>query len=128
MKNDPWNPFSSEADFNLASWLVWSKVSKSQIDAYVAEGMGGMDARSFRTAYTLQQHLNVLDPFGEYLMWTEAAIGNRRDTTTFHYRNALDCICYLVCQVVYRSDMVFPPIREYDSSVEQLYSAMHTAD
>ena len=64
MKDDPRNPFSSEADFNLASWLVWRKVSKSQIDSYFAEGLGGMDARSFRSAYTLKKHLDVLDPFG----------------------------------------------------------------
>ena len=101
MKNDPWNPFSLEAHFNLASWLVWSKVSKSQIDTYFAEDLGGMDARSFRSAYTLQQHRDVRDPFGEYLTWTEAAIGDGRHTTTFYYRNALDGLRYLVRQVVY---------------------------
>jgi len=36
MTDDPWSPFSSENDFNLASWFVWSKVAKSQIDAYFA--------------------------------------------------------------------------------------------
>ena len=76
MKNDPWNPFSLEADFNLASWLVRSKVSKTQIDVNFAEGVGGMDARSFWFAYTLQQHLDVRDPFGDYLTWIEAAIGD----------------------------------------------------
>ena len=128
MKNDPWNHFSSEADFILANWLVWSKVSRSQIGAYFAEGLGGLDARSFRSASTLQQHLDVLDLFGEYLMWTEAAIGDGRHTTTFYYRNALDCIRYLVRQVAYRSDMVYAPMREYDSSGERLYYEMHTAD
>ena len=128
MKNDPWNPFSSEADFNLTSWLVRSKVSKSQIDAYLAEGLGDMDARSFRSAYTLQQHLDVLDPLGDYLTWTEAAIGDGRHTTTFYYRNALDCVRYLVRPVAYGSDMVYAPIRKYDSSGERLYSEMHTAD
>ena len=43
-----------------------------------------MDARSFRSAYTLQQHHDVLDPFGEYLTWTEAVIGDGRHTTTFY--------------------------------------------
>ena len=88
--HDPWNLFSSKADFNLASWLVRSKVSKSQMDTYFVEGLGGMNARSFWYAYTLQQHLDVLDPFGKYLTWTEAAIGDGRHTTTFYYRNALD--------------------------------------
>jgi len=29
MRDDPWNAFSSEDDFNLTSWLVWSKGGKS---------------------------------------------------------------------------------------------------
>jgi len=33
MKNDPGNSFFSEADSYLASWLVRSKLSESQIDA-----------------------------------------------------------------------------------------------
>jgi len=33
MTYDPWNPFSSEDDFNLAGWLFRSKVAKSQINA-----------------------------------------------------------------------------------------------
>jgi len=45
MTDDPWSPFSSENDFNLASWFVPSKVAKSQIDAYFAEGLGGTDSR-----------------------------------------------------------------------------------
>ena len=128
MKNDPWNPFSVEADFNLASWLVRRKVSKSQIDAYFAEGLGGIDARSFQSAYTLQQYLDVLDTFGEYLTLTEAAIGDGRHTSTFYYRYTLDCVRYLVRPVAYRSDMVYAPILKYDSSGERLYYEMHTAD
>jgi len=74
MTNDPWSPFSSDNDFNLASWFVRSKVAKSQIDAYFAEGLSGTDSRSFRSAYTLRQHLNIPDPFREYLVWAEASI------------------------------------------------------
>ena len=120
MIDDPWNPFSSEGDFNLASWLVRSKVSKSEIDTYFAEALGSIDARSFWSAYTLQQELDVLATLGEYLTWTEAAIGNGRHTSTFYYRNALNCVRCLVCQVAYSSDMVYTPIQEYDSSGERL--------
>ena len=35
---------------------------------------------------------------------------------------------YLIRQVAYSSDIVYAPIREYDSSGERLYSEMHTAD
>jgi len=65
MTDYPWSPFSSEDDFNLASWVVQSEVAKSQIDACLAQGLGGMDSRSFWSAYTLRQYLDVLDPFHE---------------------------------------------------------------
>jgi len=44
MTDDLVNHFSSEDDFNLVSWLVRSKAAKSQIDAYLAEGLGGTDS------------------------------------------------------------------------------------
>jgi len=74
MTDDPWSPFSSENDLNLASWFVQSKVAKSQLDAYFVEGLGSTDSRSFRSAYTLGQHLDILDQFREYLVWAEASI------------------------------------------------------
>jgi len=55
MTDDPWSPFSSEDEFNLASWFVWTTVAKSQIDVYFAQGLGSTDSRSFQSAYTLQQ-------------------------------------------------------------------------
>ena len=93
MIDDSWNPYSSEAGFNLTIWLVWSKVSKSQFEVYFAACLGGMNARSFWSEYTLQPHQDVEDSFGEYLTWTEAAIGDGQHTTTFYYRNALDWVC-----------------------------------
>ena len=88
-----------------------------------------MDARLFLSAYTLQQHLDVLlDLFDEYQTWKEAAIGDSRYKTTFYYSNALDCVRYMVFQAAYLSDMVYTPIPEYDSSGERLYSEMYTVD
>jgi len=128
MTDDPWKPFLSEDDFNLASWLVRSKVAKSQIDAYFAEGLGATDSRSFRSAYTMRQHLDVLDPFGECLVCTEAVIDHGRHAATFYYRNIIDCVRYLIRQVPYRSDMVYAYIQEYDLSGERVYSGMYTVD
>ena len=65
MTDDPWRPFSSENDFNLASWFVRSKVPKWQIDSYFVEGSGVTDSRSFLSAYPLPQHLDILDQFRE---------------------------------------------------------------
>jgi len=66
----------------------------------------------------MQQHLDVLDPFGEYLVWTEAVIENGQHAASFYSQNIIDCVRYLIRQVGYKSDMVYTPIREYDSSGE----------
>ena len=98
------------------------------INTYFAEALGGTDNRSFQSANTIRQHLNILDPFGKYLVWREAVIDDGRHVATFYYRNIMDCVHYLVPQVAYRSDMVHAPIQEYDSSGERSYSEMGTAD
>jgi len=128
MTDHPWSPFSSEDDFNLASWFVQSKVAKSQIIAYFAQGLGGTDSRSFRSDYSFRQHLNVLDPSREYLLWAEASIHDGRHATTFYYRNIIDCVRYPIRQVAYSWDIVDAPIREYDLSGERSYSEMHRTD
>jgi len=76
----------------------------------------------------LTQHLDVLEPFGEYLVWTKAVIDHGRHAASFYYRNMIHCFPYLICQVAYRSDMVYAPIPESDSSGELVHSGMHTAD
>jgi len=128
MTDDPSGPLLSENDFNMARWFVQSKVTKSQIDAYCAEGLGGTDGRSFWSAYTFRQHLDILDPFREYLVWADASIDDGRHVTTCYNGNIIDSVRYLIRQVTYSSDMVYALIREYDSSGERLYSEMHRAD
>jgi len=44
MTDDPWSPFPSQNDFNLACWFVRSKLAKSQIDVYFAQDIGGTDS------------------------------------------------------------------------------------
>ena len=69
-----------------------------------------------------------MDPFCEYLVWMEAVIADGRHAATFCYQNIIDCVRYLIRQMAYRSDMVYEPIREYNSSGERFHSEMHTAD
>ena len=76
----------------------------------------------------MQQYLDVLDPFGEYMVWMKAVIDDGRHAASFYYRNIINCVHYSILQVAYRSDMVYAPIREYDSRGERLYSEMQTAD
>ena len=69
-----------------------------------------MGSRSFRSAYTVLQHVNVQDPFREYFVWAEASIDDGRHATTFYHRTIIDCVCYVIRQVAYSSDIVYAHI------------------
>ena len=128
MLEEPWSPFSSERDFNLASWVVHSMVAKTQIDVYCGKGLGGMECGSFRSAYSLKKQLQTLDPFRQYLSSTEATLESGEQSTTFYCLNMVSCVRCLIWHVAYKEDMIYAPIRKYDSYGDQLYSEMHTAD
>ena len=95
MLDELWSPFSSERNFNLASWFVQSKVAKTPIDDYFGKGLGGMERRSFRSAYLLEEQLETLDPFREYLSWTETTLESGEQSTTIYYR-IVSCVRYLI--------------------------------
>ena len=116
MLEEPWSPFSSKRDFNLASWFMQNKVARTRIDDYFGNGLGGMEGGSFRSSYSLEKQLATLDPFREYLSWTEATLESGEQSTTFYYRNIVFCVHYLIRLVAYKEHMVYAPIREYDSN------------
>ena len=116
--HDARSPFCTEYDLNLPSWFVRSTLAKSQMVAYAAEGLGGTESRSFWSAYTLRQYLDVMNAISEYLIWVEAGIDDGRHATTLYYRPMIDCVCYVIHQVAYTSDIIYAPISEYDSRGE----------
>ena len=61
MLEEPWSPFSSERDFNWASWFGQSKVAKTEIDDYFGKGLGGMKRGSFRSAYPFEKQIETLE-------------------------------------------------------------------
>ena len=126
--NDPWAPFTSASSFKLASWLIQTKVSKSQINEYFSSGLGDLTTDDYCSMYTLENYLRFLDPHSAYLQWFEGQVEDSRRALPFFYRNVLDCVRYLLRQIAYRDDLVYAPRREYDHSGKRIYAEMHTAD
>ena len=78
--------------------------------------------------HTLENHLQILDPYSAYLQWFEGQVEDGSRTVPFFYRNVLDGVRYLFRQIAYRDDFVYAPRREYDHSGNRIYAEMHTAD
>jgi len=77
---------------------------------------------------TLENHLQLLDPYSQYVQWFEEQVEDRQRTLPFCYRNVLGCLRYLLRQIAYRDDLVYAPQHEYDSTRQRIYAEMHTAD
>ena len=128
LTEDPWSPFTSAHGFKLASWFIQSKVSKSQINEYFTNGLGNSALVGYNSKHTLENYLRILDPYSAYLQWFEEQVEDGCRNVPFFYRNLLNCVRYLLCQIAYRDDLVYAPWREYDHSGNRVYAEMHTAD
>jgi len=126
--DDLWAPFPSGQGFRLAAWLLDSKVPKSRINEYFASGLGNSESVCYGSMHTLEKHLRELDPYSRYLQWFKGQVEDGKRTLSFFYRNVLDCVRYLLRQIAYRDDFVYPPPREYDHTGQRVYAEMHTAD
>ena len=78
--------------------------------------------------HRLENNLRHLDPYGQYLQWFEEKVENNQRTLSFFYRNILDCIRYLLCQIAYQDDLLYAPCHGYDQHGQRMFSEMHTAN
>ena len=128
LSDDPWAPFTSAHGFKLASWFIQNKVSRSQINESFTNGLGNSALAGYNSMHTLENHLRILDLYSAYLQWFEGQVEDGSRTVPFFYRNVLDCVRYLLCQIAYRDDLVYAPQRENDNSGNRINAEMHTAD
>ena len=63
----PWAPFSCTQAFNLASWVIESKVSKTRINEYFSSDIGNLTSVGCSSMHTLENHLQQLDLYALYL-------------------------------------------------------------
>jgi len=99
------------------------------MDGYFPSGWNDTNCRCLQSNYTLREHEEVLDQFGEYMVEAEVCICDSRLATTFNYQNIIDYVRVRTPQVEYSSYIAYTvtPIRESGSYAELLYLEMHTA-
>ena len=65
---DAWALFTCVRGFELSSWFIESKVSKSKINDYVSSGFSDLVSVGYSSIYTVENHLRSLDLYGSYLL------------------------------------------------------------
>ncbi|KAG0632929.1 hypothetical protein HOY80DRAFT_854248, partial [Tuber brumale] len=131
-----WALFQNKTDFELAQWFIEAKVPKEHIDRYFKNGLGPENS-TIKSAYRLFHTVDELESGLGMRSWKEGldiedadglelATSQRR----FFYRNPLDCAKYLLSQKCFAQDIVYAPVKDWDSETPpaRVYSEMHTGD
>ena len=101
-----------------------SGLTKTAIDDYLQRGLDDDRCTSFHSAdelWTLLQNLEF--GFGSQ-SWTSFTI----ESGTLWTRNLLQCIRFLLGHLPFGEDMVYGPMRIFDTSGRRIYNEIYTAD
>ncbi|KAG0644303.1 hypothetical protein HOY80DRAFT_1075254 [Tuber brumale] len=141
-EDELWAPFQNNTDFELAQWFIEAKVPNEHIDRYFKNGLGPENStiksayRLFHTVDELELGLGMRSWKKGLVSFTELDIedADRLELATsqrrFFYRNPLDCVKYLLCQKCSAQDIVYAPVKDWDSETPpaRVYSEMHVGD
>ncbi|KAG0636316.1 hypothetical protein HOY80DRAFT_1089170, partial [Tuber brumale] len=136
-----WAPFQNKTDFELAQWFIEAKVPKEHIDRYFKNGLGPENS-TIKSVYCLFHTVDELESGLGLRSWKEGLVSftelvsdaNGLELATsqqrFFYRNPLDCTKYLLSQKCFAQDIVYAPVKDWDSETPpvRVYSEMHTGD
>ena len=103
---DSWASFNSAQGFKLASWFIDGKVSKTQINDDFSGSLGNPESVGYSSMHTLENLLQFLDSYTQYLHWFEGQVEDGQGTLLFFYWHVLGCVRYLLRQIIYRDDLV----------------------
>ena len=155
-EDEMWVPFRNKTDFELARWFIEAKVPKDHVDRYFKQGLAHEDS-NIKSAYRLLEAVDELESGMGMKSWKEGFVSFSKAVSkcvlrTFHidekqeipdgepdedswtqkffYRNPIDCAKYLLCQRCFAQDLVYAPVKEWNSEdpPQRVYSEMHTAD
>ncbi len=131
---DPFRPFSSKQEYQIASWCIKNSISRTAID----ELLGIQGFQHLTNTTSAHRLFNKIDdmhyPLDEssweqgYVCFDRLEDPNIEQTVPFWYRNPVECIEFLLQQPAYRDHMVYAPVREYNEEGERMYSELHTSN
>ena len=148
-EGDPFSPFETPLDFNLARWFIETRTPKEHVQRFFRDGLGPHDC-TIKSAYTLFETVDKMRwglgtsswktgtaDFGSHAPDDEDSLSeNRADLlrtgkqTRFYYQDPVECVRFLLGQPCFAKDMVFAPITEWSGDIPKrpVYSEMHTAE
>jgi hypothetical protein len=139
----PWWPFVSKHDWNLASWFIRARCSKGSIEDYLKEEEFATAAREregsiktyadlMRTIYAIPYGIPGEDQWEERSIEVRGQInGAKPESHVLIYRPIRQCLEFLLGHTPFASDLTWGPVRKYyedDTGESRVYDEMHTAN
>jgi hypothetical protein len=134
---DPFRPFDSEQEYQLARWAVKHHVTKAATNDLMAiPGMN--DVSGATSAYTLFKGVDTVVNDLQMNSWQRKFVSfdmskdgkklTDDELTPFWYRDPVRCIEFLMKQPAYKEDIAYAPSREYNDAGERMYSEINSGD
>ncbi|KAJ3503514.1 hypothetical protein NLJ89_g8395 [Agrocybe chaxingu] len=138
-KVEPWAPFESKSEWELARWLMTSNVSQNKIDMFLKlESIKSGAKPGFHNSRSLLQHIDLLPKGPEWICSPFLITGDeldkvgkqRTETVELWHRNPVDCIKELMSNPAFEEKLCYSPCHVYRSEdgSNREYSEMWTAD
>lgn len=132
-----YHPFDSEVDYALAFWFYQEKVTKGARDRFFRDHRL-KSLHQFLKYQNSDDLINLEDRISQGLNidgWKQRRFtiqpmisGASPVEYSIIYRNIITVLRFLLGHRAFREDMVFEPVRQYNSDDKRIYSEMHTGD
>ncbi|KAJ7051459.1 hypothetical protein C8F01DRAFT_999273 [Mycena amicta] len=141
-KLEPWEPFKSLDEWELARWMVTAGLSQSKIDEFLKLKVIRENVKpSFHNNYSFLQYIDSLPSGPKWscrpfvLTGDEVGLDGQRKTMTVElwHRDILECVAELLgdarlANQAYEPQRIFESMDDGGRGVNREYSEMHTGD
>ncbi|KAF8868601.1 hypothetical protein BD779DRAFT_1481169 [Infundibulicybe gibba] len=123
-------PFASKAEWELASFLLQSKMSMAAIDAFLSLELIRRIGLSFRTAKDLRSRAEMLPKGPQWKCRTLHTAHPTKYPVHLFYRDPIECLQSLLSNPIFKNHIQFTPLRVFQLAQEQMrvYSEWWTGD
>ncbi|KAF9064664.1 hypothetical protein BDP27DRAFT_1230135, partial [Rhodocollybia butyracea] len=140
---EPWFPFQSEDEWELAPWLMESGASQGKIDWFLKLNKIQNDVKpSFQTKCAFLQYIDSLPQGPEFTCTPMKVIGDLKDadsnfwteTLELWHQDPLDCVAEILGNPLFENHQTYCPQHVFQqqqqdgSPFNQEYNEMWTAD
>ena len=127
-----YHPFTGIEEFELACTIIEQHITRATVTALMPK-FKSLPIGSFTSYHTLRQKvLRTHDP-NLSDSWLQGEItydldSGKKEELVFYWRSPAQIIRHLVREPIYKDDLIFAPVQEFNSAGKRIYHDLYSAD